>query len=217
MVRKLLEQEPIEAIFSCLEVDNINPKTELVYKSTFELLIAVILSAQATDISVNKVTRSLFQEASTPKEMHQLGVEGIKKFIKTIGLFNSKAKNIYHCCKTLVETFDSKVPSTRKELESLAGVGVKTAGVVLNVAFKKPTIPVDTHVFRVSNRLGLVDTDTPNATEIELLKIVPEAAKLNAHHWLILHGRYICKARKPLCSQCKLMPYCNYFKNNKDL
>ncbi|MGK0291060.1 MAG: endonuclease-3 [bacterium] len=205
-----MSPEKISSLFKILHTSNPNPETELNFQNTFELLISVILSAQATDISVNKVTPALFAIAPTPESMVNLGVDEIKKKIKSIGLYNSKAKNIYLCCKSLVENFKSQVPRTRKELESLAGVGRKTAGVVLNEAFGEKTIAVDTHVFRVSNRLGLVKAKTEIETEKELMKVVPDFVLQDAHHLLILHGRYICKARKPVCSQCHLTEYCEY-------
>ncbi len=206
-----MKKKDILSVFTLLSESIPEPKSELRYKSAFELLIAVILSAQATDVSVNKVTPALFQAAPTVQDMFALQEDGIKEYIKSIGLYNMKAKNIYLCCKQLIERHGGTVPSTRKELEALAGVGQKTAGVVLNVAFNELTIPVDTHVFRVSNRLGLVNTKTPNQTEAVLLKVVPPAFLLTAHHLLILHGRYTCKARQPLCSSCSLTSFCSFF------
>ena len=207
---KSLKTERIEKIFRSFLKQNPNPTTELNYNNHFELLIAVMLSAHTTDVSVNKATPLLFQKAPTPEAMQKLGITKIKKLIQTIGLYNTKAKNIYHTCQILIEKHKGKIPETRGELEKLPGVGVKTAAVVLNVAHSVATIPVDTHVFRVSNRLGLVQTKTPEKTERELLKIVPEWAKTRAHHWLILHGRYTCKARKPLCYQCDIGLYCPF-------
>ncbi|MDT8448091.1 MAG: endonuclease III [bacterium] len=204
-----------EATFKALALAHPNPVSELTYRNPFELLVAVILSAQATDISVNKVTPKLFEQAPNPQAMKALGVEGVKPLIKTIGLFNNKAKNIVLCAAQLIERHGAEVPEDRKALEALAGVGVKTAGVVMNVAFGAPVIPVDTHVFRVSNRLGLVKTDQPEATEAKLLKVVPKWALVQAHHLLILQGRYICKARKPLCGDCQVTAYCAYFKKEQ--
>ena len=200
----------INQIFEVFKASNPDPKTELRFRNHFELLIAVILSAQATDISVNKITPTLFQVAPTPEKMIALGKEGIKEQIRTIGLFNSKARNIYKACQTLVTKYGGKIPQTRKALEELAGVGTKTAGVVLNVSMRAETIPVDTHVFRVSNRMNLVQTKTAKSTESALSKIIPKWALGRAHHWIILHGRYICKARKPMCQTCPILQFCEY-------
>jgi len=200
----------IHKIFRLLADSFPNPQTELIFKDHFQLLIAVILSAQATDISVNRVTASLFPAAPTPETMILLGEKGIKNHIKSIGLSNTKAKNVLKTSKMLVERYNSKIPDTREELETLPGVGRKTAGVVLNVAYGKATIPVDTHVFRVSNRLGLVSTKTATETEKQLLKIVPKKFLPKAHHLLILHGRYVCKARKPACMDCCIRTHCEY-------
>ena len=186
------------------------PKTELQYQSPFELLIAVILSAQATDVSVNKATQKLYPVANTPEAILGLGVEGLKPYIRTIGLFNSKAKNIIKTCRILIEEHNSEVPRTRKALEALPGVGRKTANVVLNTAFGEPTIAVDTHIFRVANRTGLAKGKTPLEVELKLLKAVPADYRLNAHHWLILHGRYTCKARKPNCPECIVRDLCSF-------
>ncbi|MDT8319837.1 MAG: endonuclease III [Xanthomonadales bacterium] len=186
------------------------PETELEYNSTFELLIAVILSAQATDVSVNKATRKLFSTANSPTAILGLGEEGLRDQIRTIGLFNSKAKNIIQTCRILVETHGSEVPRERASLEALPGVGRKTANVVLNTAFGEPTIAVDTHIFRVCNRTGLAPGKTPLAVEKKLMKVVPEEFIRNAHHWLILHGRYTCKARKPNCPQCVVRDLCDF-------
>ena len=188
------------------------PTTELNYKSAFELLIAVILSAQATDISVNKATDKLYPVAHTPESIFALGVNGLKPYIRTIGLFNSKAENIIKTCRMLIEKHDSEVPHTRDELEALAGVGRKTANVILNTAFGEPTIAVDTHIFRVSNRTGLAKGKTPLEVEKRLTKMTPDEFKLDAHHWLILHGRYVCKARTPLCGECSIVEWCEYKK-----
>jgi len=188
------------------------PTTELRYKSPFELLIAVILSAQATDISVNKATDKLYPVAHTPESIFALGVNGLKPYIRTIGLFNSKAENIIKTCRMLIEKHDSEVPRTRDELEALAGVGRKTANVILNTAFGEPTIAVDTHIFRVSNRTGLAKGKTPFEVEKRLTKMTPDEFKQDAHHWLILHGRYVCKARTPLCGECSIVEWCEYKK-----
>ena len=182
-----------------LQAANPRPTTELVYKNPFELLIAVILSAQATDISVNKATKQLYAVANTPETIAALGERGLKPFIKTIGLFNNKAKNIILTCRKLLEEHGGQVPATREALEALPGVGRKTANVILNTAFGQPTIAVDTHIFRISNRTRLAPGKTPLEVEKKLLKFTPDEYKRDAHHWLILHGRYVCKARKPDC------------------
>jgi endonuclease-3 len=186
------------------------PKTELEYQTQFELLISVILSAQATDVGVNKATGKLFPVANTPETITELGVEGLKSYIRTIGLFNSKAENIIKTCRILIDEHGSEVPRTRESLEALPGVGRKTANVVLNTAFGEPTIAVDTHIFRVSNRTGLAPGKTPLQVELKLLKVVPEEYRLNAHHWLILHGRYTCKARRPNCPECIVTDLCSF-------
>ena len=198
------------AIYSRLRELDPNPDTELHYDSPFELLIAVVLSAQATDISVNKATDRLYPVANTPETILALGVDGLKPYIKTIGLFNNKAENIIKTCKLLIEHHDSKVPTTREELEKLAGVGRKTANVVLNTAFGEPTIAVDTHIFRVSNRTGIAKGKTPLEVEKRLVRLTPEVFRKDAHHWLILHGRYVCKARKPLCGECAIIKWCEF-------
>jgi endonuclease-3 len=203
------------AIFSKLRELNASPETELRYKNPFELLIAVILSAQATDISVNKATDKLYPVARTPESILALGVSGLKPYIRTIGLFNSKAENIIKTCRLLIENHGSEVPRTRVELEALPGVGRKTANVILNTAFGEPTIAVDTHIFRVANRTGIAKGKTPLEVEKRLLRLTPEEFKKDAHHWLILHGRYICKARKPMCGECPIIEWCEYSK--KDL
>ena len=197
-------------IFRRLAAADPNPTTELEYRTPFELLIAVILSAQATDVSVNKATRGLFAAAATPSDMLALGEGGIKQHIRTIGLFNSKARNIATTCRLLLDHHDGQVPQTREALEALPGVGRKTANVVLNTAFGEPTIAVDTHIFRVSNRTGLAPGGTPLAVEKNLLKRVPAQYRQHAHHWLILHGRYVCKARKPNCPGCIVADVCRY-------
>ncbi len=200
------------AIFSKLRELDPHPETELNYNTPFQLLISVIMSAQATDISVNKATDKLYPVANTPESIFALGVAGITPYIKTIGLYNSKAKNIIKTCEILIEDYGSEVPQTREALESLPGVGRKTANVVMNTAFGEPTIAVDTHIFRVANRTGIAPGKTPLEVEKRLLRSTPEEFKKDAHHWLILHGRYICKARKPLCSKCKIIGWCEYRK-----
>ncbi len=197
-------------IFTRLKNENPEPTTELVYSSPFELLIAVILSAQATDVSVNKATAKLFKIANTPEAMFSLGEENLKKYIKTIGLFNSKAKNIIQTCKLLIEKHNSQVPEHQDELEALPGVGRKTANVIRNTAFGHPTIAVDTHIFRVANRTNIAPGKTVLEVEKKLLKFVPEEFRHDAHHWLILHGRYTCIARKPRCSSCVIEDLCEY-------
>ncbi len=199
-----------KAIYERLEEGNPHPTTELNFSSPFELLVAVVLSAQATDVGVNKATKELFKVASTPEAMLRLGEEGLKKYIRTIGLFNSKAKNIQRTCAILLNQYDSEVPDEREALESLPGVGRKTANVILNTAFGQPTIAVDTHIFRVSNRTRLAPGKNPKEVEQKLLKFTPEEFKLNAHHWLLLHGRHVCKARKPVCPDCVISDLCEY-------
>ena len=199
-----------EAIFQRLQQANPNPTTELVYNSTFELLIAVILSAQATDKGVNKATAKLFPVANTPETIAALGEDGLKPYIKTIGLFNSKGKNIIATCQRLIEQHQSQVPAQREALEALPGVGRKTANVILNTAFHQPTMAVDTHIFRVANRTGLAPGKTVLAVEKTLLKHIPKAYLLDAHHWLILLGRYICVARNPHCGECLIADLCDF-------
>lgn len=201
--------QKINTLFQRLQKNNPKPTTELVYSSHFELLIAVMLSAQATDKAVNLATPALFKIANTPQKILDLGEMGVKHYIKTIGLFNSKAKNIIKTCEILVQNFKGEVPHTREALESLPGVGRKTANVVLNTAFGEPTIAVDTHIFRVAQRLGLAKGKTPEAIETQLMQCIPDAYRQDAHHWLILHGRYICQARKPKCSECFLIDLCD--------
>ena len=203
------------AIYSTLRELDPSPDTELRYETPFELLIAVILSAQATDISVNKATDKLYPVARTPAAIAALGAAGLKPYIRTIGLFNTKAENIIKTCKILVEEYASDVPRTREELEKLPGVGRKTANVILNTAFGEPTIAVDTHIFRVSNRTGIARGKTPLEVEKRLLRLTPDEFKKDAHHWLILHGRYVCKARKPVCGDCAIIEWCEY--KNKEL
>jgi len=200
----------VRAIFETLRENNPAPTTELEYTSPFELLIAVLLSAQATDVGVNKATRKLYPVAHTPKQMLELGEPGLIEYIKTIGLYKTKAKHVIETCRILVEQHGGKVPADREALEALPGVGRKTANVVLNTAFGQPTIAVDTHIFRVSNRIGLAPGKNVQAVEDKLLKVVPDAFLHDAHHWLILHGRYVCKARKPECWHCVIEPLCEY-------
>jgi len=197
-------------IFEALRTANPHPKSELLYSSPFQLLIAVMLSAQATDKSVNLATRALFPAASTPQAMLDLGVAGVTRYIRTIGLFNSKARNVIATCRILVQQYHGEVPRDREALEALPGVGRKTANVVLNTAFGEPTIAVDTHVFRVANRTGLAHGATPREVEDGLLRIVPREFLQHAHHWLILLGRYICKARVPECPRCPIARWCEY-------
>jgi len=197
-------------IFNRLKANNPKPTTELNYQTPFELLISVILSAQATDVSVNKATLPLFARANTPAAIKALGVKRLKSYIRTIGLFNTKAENIIKTCTKLVEEHDSKVPEDRAALEALAGVGRKTANVVLNTAFGHPTIAVDTHIFRLSNRTRVAPGKTVREVEDRLLRVVPEEFKRDAHHWLILHGRYVCIARKPRCGSCVIEDLCEF-------
>ena len=196
--------------FAQLKKDNPNPKTELKYNSNFELLIAVILSAQATDTSVNKATEKLYRVANTPQSILSIGEKKLKAHIKTIGLFNTKAKNILKTCQILLDKHEGKVPDTRVSLEALPGVGRKTANVVLNTAFSEETMAVDTHIFRVSNRTGLAPGKNVLEVERNLLKRIPQEYLLNAHHWLILLGRYVCTARNPKCASCKVEEFCRY-------
>jgi endonuclease-3 len=202
-------------IFEIFKLNNASPTTELVYNSNFELLIAVVLSAQATDISVNKVTKELFKIANTPKQIVNLGLEKLEQQIKSIGLYKTKAKNIIQLSKILINEHNQAVPDSFDELVKLPGVGRKTANVILNTLFHQPTIAVDTHIFRVSNRIGFASGKTPLIVETKLGKIIPQQYKHDAHHWLILHGRYTCKARKPLCESCMITKYCNFYANLK--
>jgi endonuclease III len=197
-------------IFERLRAANPTPRTELVYSSPFELLVAVILSAQATDKGVNKATAGLFREANTPQAIYSLGVKGLSTFIKSIGLYNGKAKNIIATCKLLLEQHGGEVPTTREALEALPGVGRKTANVILNTAFGESTMAVDTHIFRVANRTGLAPGKTVLMVESKLMKFVPPEFLKDAHHWLILHGRYVCKARVPACPTCIIVDLCEY-------
>ncbi|MEW6464864.1 MAG: endonuclease III [Pseudomonadota bacterium] len=200
----------IDAFFAALQAANPHPVTELEYTSVFELLIAVLLSAQATDASVNKATRKLFAVAHTPQQMLDLGLEGLESYIKTIGLYRSKARHVMETCRILIERHGGEVPRSREALQALPGVGRKTANVVLNVAFGEPTMPVDTHVFRVANRTGLAPGRTPDEVERKLLARIPEPYRVHAHHWLILLGRYVCKARKPECWRCVAAAACDF-------
>ena len=205
-----VKSSDIALFFATLKAANPHPQTELEYSSVFELLTAVLLSAQATDVGVNKATRRLFPVANTPQKILALGLEGLEEHIKTIGLYHSKAKHLLQTCQILVEQHGGVVPRTREALEALPGVGRKTANVILNVAFGEPTMAVDTHLFRLGNRTGLAPGKTPYEVEMKLLKRIPKEYLVDAHHWLILHGRYICQARKPLCWQCAVSPYCDF-------
>ena len=200
----------IASFFATLQAANPQPQTELAFSSVFELLAAVLLSAQATDVSVNKATRRLFAVANTPQKILDLGLEGLESYIKTIGLYHSKARHLMQTCQILVDQHASVVPRTREALQALPGVGRKTANVVLNVAFGEATMAVDTHLFRLGNRTGLAPGKTPLAVELKLLKRIPPDYLVDAHHWLILHGRYICQARKPLCWQCGVSEFCDF-------
>jgi len=203
-------------IFTRWREQNPKPTTELIYESPFELLIAVILSAQATDIGVNKATRKLYPIANTPQAILDLGLAGLKSYVKTIGLYNTKAANVMKTCQMLVDLHNGEVPEDRKSLEALPGVGRKTANVVMNTAFGQPTIAVDTHIFRVSNRTGIAPGKNVVEVEKRLLKFIPEEFKLDAHHWLILHGRYVCKARSPECGNCLIYDLCEYKKKSEE-
>ena len=205
-----MKKNHIPLFFATLKTANPQPNTELEYTTVFELLAAVLLSAQATDVGVNKATRKLFPVAGTPQKILALGLDGLEAHIKTIGLYHSKAKHLLETCRILVEQHGGEVPRTREALEALPGVGRKTANVVLNVAFGEPTMAVDTHIFRVGNRTGLAPGKTPLAVEMQLMKRIPPAYLVDAHHWLILHGRYVCQARKPLCWQCGVVAYCSF-------
>lgn len=209
-----MNAEKRRQIFSRWQKANPQPTTELNYTSTFELLIAVILSAQATDISVNKATAILFPQANTADTIVKLGETKLKQAIKTIGLYNSKAKNVIATCKILAEQYNGEVPADRKALEALPGVGRKTANVILNTAFGQPTIAVDTHIFRLGNRIGLAPGKTPLEVERKLLRSTPKQFLIDAHHWLILHGRYVCTARNPQCANCLIQDLCEYKQKN---
>jgi endonuclease-3 len=201
--------------FAALQAHTPSPTTELNFSNPFELLIAVILSAQATDVGVNKATDKLYPIANTPETIYALGVNGLKQYIKTIGLFNSKAENVIKTCRLLIDNHNSEVPEDREALEALPGVGRKTANVVLNTVFNHPVIAVDTHLFRLSNRTGLAKGKTVRAVEDKLMKVVPKEFMQDAHHWLILHGRYVCVARKPLCQQCVVTHLCDEFRRQQ--
>ena len=205
-----MNKESIHAFFATLQAANPMPVTELEYTSVFELLTAVLLSAQATDVSVNKATRKLFPVANTPQDVLDLGLKRLEEHIKTIGLFRSKAKHLLQTCQMLVDQHGGVVPRTREALEALPGVGRKTANVVLNSAFGEATMAVDTHIFRMGNRTGLAAGKTPLEVELKLLRRIPPEYLVDAHHWLILHGRYVCVARQPMCWQCAVMPYCDF-------
>ncbi|MDH5456752.1 MAG: endonuclease III [Gammaproteobacteria bacterium] len=207
-----MNKEKRTAIYRTLRERMPAPTTELEYVNAFELLIAVILSAQATDVGVNKATAKLYPVANTPASILALGIDGLKPYIRTIGLYNSKAENIIKTCRILIERHGGEVPRTRSELEALPGVGRKTANVILNTAFGEPTIAVDTHIFRVANRTGLAKGKTPFEVEKRLVRLTPDEFKKDAHHWLILHGRYVCKARKPLCGECPIRECCEFTK-----
>ena len=210
-----MNKSVIKNIFSEFLKENPSPETELKFTNNYTMLVAVVLSARATDTSVNKATKALFEKISTPEEMTSLGEEDLKKYINTIGLFNSKAKNIIKLSEILIEKHNSKIPETLEELVELPGVGTKTAKVVLNAAFNKNEIAVDTHVFRTSRRLGITNKRTIQTVEKDLPKQIAKEWQLKAHHWLVLHGRYICKSRKPLCEKCFLTKYCKYFKSKQ--
>ena len=205
-----MNKAQIDTFFTTLQAANPTPVTELEYTSVFELLTAVLLSAQATDVGVNKATRKLFARANTPQAILNLGLSGLESYIRTIGLYHSKARHLLQTCSMLVELHGGQVPRSREALEALPGVGRKTANVVLNVAFGEPTMAVDTHILRVSNRTGLATGKTPLIVEQQLLKRIPAVYMVDAHHWLILHGRYVCQARKPLCWQCGVSQYCDF-------
>lgn len=209
-----MEKKQITEIFTIWQQHNPHPKTELVFTNNYTLLVAVVLSAQSTDVGVNKATKELFKIADTPEKMLKLGEKNLKKHINTIGLYNGKAANIIKLSQALVEKFNSQVPEDFNALKSLPGVGQKTANVVLNCAFGHPTIAVDTHVFRVANRVGFVDETTPEKTEDALMKVIPKKWRTHAHHWMILHGRYICKARKPECKKCSIEKLCESKEKN---
>lgn len=208
--QRLMNREEITQFFTILRNENPEPKTELIYHSTFELLVAVLLSAQSTDVGVNKATKGLFAAANTPQAMYDLGEEKIKEYIRTLGLYNSKAANLHKTCGILATKYQGEVPNERAALEALPGVGRKTANVILNTAFRQPTMAVDTHIFRLSNRTGLAPGKNVREVEDKLLKRIPKEFLLDAHHWLILHGRYTCIARKPRCASCLVYHQCQY-------
>ena len=210
-----MQPKQIDHIFQIFSKQNPDPKTELKYNNNFTLAVAVILSAQATDVSVNKATKELFISHNTPQQMLNLGEDGLKTYIKTIGLYNTKAKNIIALCSILIDKYNSEIPSKFEQLIKLPGIGRKTANVILNCTFGKLTMAVDTHVYRVSHRIGFSAGNTPEKVEKDLLKNIPKKWMKHAHHWLILHGRYICKARKPLCLECLIAKHCEYYNKQK--
>ena len=205
-----MDKNKIDQIFKLWHDENPSPKTELIFTNNYTLLVAVVLSAQSTDIGVNKATKKLFEVADTPEKMVKLGEKNLKKYINTIGLYNAKAANVIKLSQRLIDEFNSQVPKDFEALKSLPGVGQKTANVVLNCAFGPPTIGVDTHVFRVANRIGFVNETGVEKTEIALLKVIPKKWQTHAHHWMILHGRYVCKSRTPQCQKCKIAQFCNF-------
>lgn len=209
-----MKKETIYSIFEALKKFNPKPTTELNYKNPYTLLVAVVLSAQSTDIGVNKATKDLFEIVDTPEKMIALGEDKIRDYVKTIGLYKTKAKNVFSLSEKLIEKHKSQVPNDREALEDLPGVGRKTANVILNTIFKQPVIAVDTHIFRIANRIGIVKENTVEKTETALTKLIPEEFMLDAHHWLILHGRYTCKARKPLCGNCPIEKFCEFKEKN---
>ena len=213
---KNMTKKQIQTFFERLRTQRPHPQTELNYSSPFELLIAVLLSAQATDVSVNKATDKLYAVANTAQAILNLGVDGLKEYIKTIGLYNAKAENVIKTCQILVDQYQGQIPETRKELEALPGVGRKTANVVLNTAFRQLTMAVDTHIFRVSNRTGIAPGKNVVEVEKNLMKFVPKPYLLDAHHWLILHGRYVCQARKPRCGSCRIEDLCDFKEKTSD-
>ncbi len=214
--QRLMNKKEITTFFTILRNENPQPQTELIYHSTFELLVAVLLSAQSTDVGVNKATVHLFKAANTPQAMFELGEEKIKEYIKTLGLYNSKAANLYKTCEILATKYHGEVPDNREALESLPGVGRKTANVVLNTAFRQPTMAVDTHIFRLSNRTGLAPGKNVREVEDQLIKRIPKEFILDAHHWLILHGRYTCVARKPRCGSCLVYNECHFLEKTDE-
>ncbi|WZW88080.1 endonuclease III [Ignatzschineria larvae DSM 13226] len=215
LYQRLMTKDEIEAFFTILQRENPHPTTELNYSSTFELLVAVLLSAQSTDVGVNKATVHLFKAANKPDTMYALGEEKIRDYIKTLGLYNGKAANLYQTCHILATQYNNEVPDTREALEALPGVGRKTANVILNTAFRQPTMAVDTHIFRLSNRTGLAPGKDVLEVEQELLKRIPKPFLLDAHHWLILHGRYTCVARKPRCGACVVYDQCQFLEKTE--
>lgn len=210
-----MKKSDIQTFFERFKAHNPAPETELEYTNTYTLLVAVVLSAQMTDTGVNKATKALFPIADTPEKMLALGEDKVKDYLKSINYYNTKTKNVLALSRMLIDEFEGQVPDTREDLMRLPGVGRKTANVVLNVAFDRTAFPVDTHIFRVSNRTGLAPGKTPEDVEKKLLKVVPEEYGVYAHHWLILHGRYVCKARKPLCEECSVADLCAYLKSEK--